>query len=48
MIYGIGVLVTSLKYRLWKWRLVKSRLFSDSGTYKIPGSYYKAHKPTSR
>jgi glycosyltransferase involved in cell wall biosynthesis len=48
MKYGIGVLVTTLKYRLWKWRLVQSRLFSDSGTYKIPESYYKAHKPTSR
>lgn len=48
MIYGLGVLVTSLKYRLWKWRLVKSRLFSDSGTYKITDSYYRAHKPTNR
>jgi glycosyltransferase involved in cell wall biosynthesis len=48
MIYGIGVLVTSITYRLWKWHLVKSKLFKDSGTYKIPENYYKAHKPTCR
>ena len=27
VVYGLGVLVTSIKYRLWKWRLLKSRLF---------------------
>jgi glycosyltransferase involved in cell wall biosynthesis len=48
MRYGFGVLSTSLKYRLGKWHLVKSKLFNDSGTYKIPDSYYKAHKSTSR
>jgi glycosyltransferase involved in cell wall biosynthesis len=48
MKYGIGVLVTSLKYRSWKWHIVKSKLFNDSGTYKLPESYYKTHKPMSR
>ena len=48
MIYGLGVLITSLKYRLWKWRLVKSRLFSDSGTFRIQDGYYKSHKSTNR
>jgi glycosyltransferase involved in cell wall biosynthesis len=42
--YGFGVLSTSLKYRLWRWHLLKSRLFNDSGTYKLQASYYKPHK----
>ena len=30
--YGLGVLATSVHYRLWKWRLVRSRLFDPEGT----------------
>jgi glycosyltransferase involved in cell wall biosynthesis len=48
MKYGIGVLGTSIKFLFWKWHLLQSKLFNDSGTYKIPESYYKAHKRTSR
>jgi len=29
VIYGFGVLHTALVYRLWKWKLLRSRLFSD-------------------
>jgi glycosyltransferase involved in cell wall biosynthesis len=33
--YGIGVIVTSLTYRLWKWGLLKSRLFKGICSRKI-------------
>lgn len=44
MVYGAGVLATSLNYRLWRWRIVRSRLFSDSETYKLPAGYYKPYR----
>jgi hypothetical protein len=28
VIYGLGVLWTSLQYRLWRWGLAKPRIFS--------------------
>ncbi len=28
VVYGLGVLYTSVLYRLWRWRLARSRLFS--------------------
>jgi glycosyltransferase involved in cell wall biosynthesis len=43
IIYGIGVIKTSIQYRLWKWKLFKSSLFSYSGTYKLSMDYYKHH-----
>ncbi len=42
VIYGLGVLVTSIKYRLWKWRLIKSRLFRASPTLQLLPSYYQS------
>jgi glycosyltransferase involved in cell wall biosynthesis len=43
VVYGLGVLVTSLKYRLWKWRLIKSRLFSRRPTLRLLSYYEQAH-----
>nr|WP_320013626.1 glycosyltransferase family 2 protein [uncultured Desulfobacter sp.] len=43
VIYGIGVLITSVKYRLWKWGFVKSRLFDKSSTSQLDKEYYKSH-----
>jgi glycosyltransferase involved in cell wall biosynthesis len=40
--YGFGVLSTSLKYRLWKWRLWKPEIFNDSPTHKLGGVWYRA------
>ena len=40
VVYGLGVLATSIKYRLWKWRLLKSRLFRTAPTLQLLPSYY--------
>jgi glycosyltransferase involved in cell wall biosynthesis len=48
IIYGIGVIKTSIQYRLWKWKFTKSTLFNDSGTYKLSIDYYKPHKPIEK
>lgn len=40
-IYGLGVLKTSVKYRLWRWKLIKSRLFSDQPTLRLLQDYYQ-------
>jgi glycosyltransferase involved in cell wall biosynthesis len=40
-VYGLGVLKTSVKYRLWKWKIIKSRLFDDRPTLKLPQDYYR-------
>ncbi len=42
VIYGLGVVTTSIKYRLWKWHMLKSRLFSPSPTLRLLPSYYEA------
>jgi glycosyltransferase involved in cell wall biosynthesis len=42
VIYGLGVVGTSIKYRLWKWRLHKSRLFSASPTLRLLPTYYES------
>ncbi len=42
VVYGLGVLATSIKYRLWKWRLIKSRLFRASPTLQLLPSYYES------
>jgi len=41
VIYGLGVVWTSVKYRLWKWKLIKSRLFSDQPTLRLRQDYYE-------
>jgi glycosyltransferase involved in cell wall biosynthesis len=40
VVYGLGVLRTSLRYRLWKWNLLKSRLFGDQLTLRLSQDYY--------
>ena len=42
VIYGLGVVITCIKYRLWKWHLIRSRLFSTSPTLRLLPSYYGA------
>ena len=42
VVYGFGVLATSIRFRLWKWHLVRSRLFSESPTLTLSPHYYKA------
>lgn len=41
LIYGFGVVGTSIKYRLWKWHLLNSRQFSTSPTLRLQASYYQ-------
>jgi len=41
MTYGLGVLATSALYRLWKWGIVRSRLFCQKGTFCLTGDYYQ-------
>lgn len=38
--YGFGVLSTSLKFRLHRWKLVKSSIFRESEAKKLP-EYYR-------
>ena len=45
VVYGLGVLGTSIKYRLWKWHLIKSRLFSPSPTLRLLPTYYGLGEP---
>jgi glycosyltransferase involved in cell wall biosynthesis len=35
VVYGLGVLQTSLAYRLWKWKLLKSPLFSTAAEWQL-------------
>ncbi|HET6881737.1 MAG TPA: glycosyltransferase family 2 protein [Pirellulales bacterium] len=42
--YGLGVLKTSLAYRLWKWGLLKSRLFTSSPTSRLHLDYYRSDR----
>ncbi len=37
--YGLGVLHTSLLYRLWRWRLARTRLFSHRATLRLTDYY---------
>ena len=39
VVYGLGVLRTSLLYRLWKWGLVRPRLFSNRPTFRLLADY---------
>jgi glycosyltransferase involved in cell wall biosynthesis len=41
--YGLGVLKTSVKYRLWKIGIIKSHLFCDRLTLRLTQDYYQNH-----
>ncbi|MEN6407989.1 MAG: glycosyltransferase family 2 protein [Thermoguttaceae bacterium] len=41
VVYGFGVLKTSVAYRLWKWKLLASRLFDDQPTLRLALDYYE-------
>ena len=41
VVYGLGVLWTSLLYRLWKWGLVRPGLFSKRPTLRLLADYYE-------
>jgi glycosyltransferase involved in cell wall biosynthesis len=47
VVYGLGVLKTSLAYRFWKWGLLKSRLFSPSPTARLQLDYYRGDQSRS-
>jgi hypothetical protein len=38
VLYGFGVLYTSLMYRLWKWGMAKPAIFTDNPAYRIDSS----------
>jgi glycosyltransferase involved in cell wall biosynthesis len=40
VVYGLGVLRTSLCYRLWKWGWIHPRTFTSSPTARIQQEYY--------
>jgi len=40
VVYGFGVLGTSLLYRLWRWGLIRPRIFSASPTLRLDPGYY--------
>jgi glycosyltransferase involved in cell wall biosynthesis len=39
VVYGLGVLHTSFLYRLWRWRLARTRLFSQRPTLRLTDYY---------
>jgi glycosyltransferase involved in cell wall biosynthesis len=43
--YGLGVLATSMLFRLWKWGLCRTRLFSTRPTLRLEQDYYHAAEP---
>lgn len=43
VIYGLGVLETSLRYRLWRWGMYRSRIFSLSPTLRLGQPYYHSN-----
>jgi glycosyltransferase involved in cell wall biosynthesis len=40
--YGLGVVRTSVKYRLWRMRLIRTHLFDDRPTLRLHPDYYRA------
>jgi glycosyltransferase involved in cell wall biosynthesis len=48
LVYGLGVLATSVLYRLWRWRLVKTRLFSRRPTLRLTDYYRRLAAPEPR
>jgi glycosyltransferase involved in cell wall biosynthesis len=45
VVYGLGVLSTSVLYRLWRWRLARSRLFSQRPTLRLIDYYRDVTQP---
>ncbi len=45
MVYGLGVLGTSVRYVLNRWGLYRSQIFSPSPTLRLGGGYYKTEHP---
>ncbi len=43
--YGFGVLETSVLFRLWKWRLVRARIFSEQPTGRLAVDYNNECQP---
>jgi glycosyltransferase involved in cell wall biosynthesis len=41
VIYGLGVVRTSVKYRLWKWGIIRTHLFDDRPTLRLRQNYYQ-------
>jgi glycosyltransferase involved in cell wall biosynthesis len=41
VVYGLGVLRTSLQYRLWRWGLSHASIFSKRPTLRIGADYYR-------
>jgi glycosyltransferase involved in cell wall biosynthesis len=41
--YGLGVLRTSLKYRLWKMGIIRTHLFDERPTLQLRQDYYQHH-----
>jgi glycosyltransferase involved in cell wall biosynthesis len=41
VVYGLGVVGTSIKYRLWKWGLIRTSLFSRRPTLRLQKSFYE-------
>lgn len=41
VIYGLGVLTTTLQFVLWKWRLFVPQIFRPSPTFKLGRPYYQ-------
>lgn len=37
-IYGIGVIITSLQFRLWKWGLCRPLIFSENVNFRLTGN----------
>ena len=46
--YGLGVVATSLQFRLWRWGIWSSKIFSDSPTFRLPRAYYISPSGKSR
>jgi glycosyltransferase involved in cell wall biosynthesis len=44
--YGIGVIRTSISFRIWKWGLTKNRLFEESETLTLSQAYYASENST--
>ena len=44
VIYGLGVLATSLQYRLWKMKLIHGGLFGDQPTLRLGQDYYQSDR----
>ena len=45
--YGFGVLATALLFRLSKWHLSRSSLFSQRPTLRLEADYYRRHEPAA-